>query len=108
MKAFVQNEAGSRIKHSHNEKTLELIGMSHVSWDYPNPSGFFRDMLSLGLNFGGALILRSARGPQPLRLFILIVAPDPELSATIFIPALWGQIKIVVGCIHQVDATSMS
>lgn len=40
MKAFVQNEAGSRTKHSHNEKTLELIGTSQISRAYPFPYGF--------------------------------------------------------------------
>jgi inorganic pyrophosphatase len=43
MKAFVQNEAGSRIKHSHNEKTLELLGTSDVSRAYPFPYGFILD-----------------------------------------------------------------
>jgi inorganic pyrophosphatase len=40
MKAFVQNEAGSRIKHSHDEKTLELKGTSQVSRAYHFPYGF--------------------------------------------------------------------
>jgi inorganic pyrophosphatase len=40
MKAFVQNEAGSRVKHSHNEKSLELLGTSQVSRAYPYPYGF--------------------------------------------------------------------
>ncbi|MFZ0819569.1 MAG: inorganic diphosphatase [Candidatus Acidiferrales bacterium] len=43
MKAFVQNEAGSRIKHSHNEKTLALLGTSGVSRAYPFPYGFILD-----------------------------------------------------------------
>jgi len=43
MKAFVQNEAGSRVKHSHNEKTLELLGTSQVSRAYPFPYGFVLD-----------------------------------------------------------------
>jgi inorganic pyrophosphatase len=40
MKAFVQNEAGSRIKNSHNEKTLKFVGTSQVSRPYPFPYGF--------------------------------------------------------------------
>jgi inorganic pyrophosphatase len=40
MKAFVQNEAGSRVKHSHNEKSLELHGTSQVSRAYTYPYGF--------------------------------------------------------------------
>jgi hypothetical protein len=37
-------------------------------------------------------------------ILVLIVAPDPELSATSFIPALWREVKIVVGCVHKVNA----
>jgi inorganic pyrophosphatase len=43
MKAFVQNEAGSRTKHLHNEKTLELAGTTQVSRPYPFPYGFILD-----------------------------------------------------------------
>jgi inorganic pyrophosphatase len=43
MKAFVQNEAGSRAKHLHNEKTLELVGTTQVSRPYPFPYGFILD-----------------------------------------------------------------
>ncbi len=40
MKVFIENEAGSRIKHEHNEKTLELQGTSLVSCAFPWPYGF--------------------------------------------------------------------
>jgi len=40
MKVFIQNEAGSRIKHRHNEKTLEPKGETTVSRPYPLPYGF--------------------------------------------------------------------
>ncbi len=40
MKVFIQNEAGSSIKHRHNEKTLELRGTTRVSRAYPLPYGF--------------------------------------------------------------------
>ena len=40
MKVFIQNEAGSPIKHIHNEKTLELLGTKKVSRPYPLPYGF--------------------------------------------------------------------
>ncbi len=35
---------------------------------------------------------------------VLVVAPDPELSATTFIPSVWREVKIVVGRVHKVDA----
>jgi inorganic pyrophosphatase len=40
MKVFIQNEAGSFVKHVHNEKTLELKGTKQVSRAYPFPYGF--------------------------------------------------------------------
>lgn len=40
MKVFIQNEAGSFMKHYHNEKTLELLGATQVSRAYPFPYGF--------------------------------------------------------------------
>jgi inorganic pyrophosphatase len=40
MKVFIQNEAGSFIKHYHDEKTLELKGSARVSRAYPFPYGF--------------------------------------------------------------------
>jgi inorganic pyrophosphatase len=40
MKVFIENEAGSRIKHEHNEKTLEHIETSLVSRAFPWPYGF--------------------------------------------------------------------
>ncbi|HEY7401912.1 MAG TPA: inorganic diphosphatase [Candidatus Angelobacter sp.] len=43
MKVFIENEAGSRIKHEHNEKTLEPIGTSVVSRAFPWPYGFILD-----------------------------------------------------------------
>lgn len=43
MKVFVQNEAGSFVKHFHNEKTLELTGTARVSRAYPLPYGFIFD-----------------------------------------------------------------
>ncbi len=43
MKVFIQNEAGSVIKNTHNEKTLELTGMARVSCAYPFAYGFILD-----------------------------------------------------------------
>ena len=43
MKVFIENEAGSRIKHEHNEKTLELKGTTIVSRAFPWPYGFVLD-----------------------------------------------------------------
>ena len=40
MKVFIQNEAGSLVKHSHDEKTLELKNTTLVSRAYPFPYGF--------------------------------------------------------------------
>ena len=40
MKVFIENEAGSRIKHEHNEKTLEFKGATLVSRAFPWPYGF--------------------------------------------------------------------
>jgi inorganic pyrophosphatase len=40
MKVFIQNEAGSLVKHSHDEKTLELKSETRVSRAYPFPYGF--------------------------------------------------------------------
>jgi inorganic pyrophosphatase len=40
MKVFIQNEAGSFVKHSHDEKTLALKGTEKVSRAYPFPYGF--------------------------------------------------------------------
>lgn len=40
MQVFIENEAGSFIKHHHNEKTLELLRISRVSRAYPFPYGF--------------------------------------------------------------------
>jgi inorganic pyrophosphatase len=40
MKVFVQNEAGSRTKHYHNEKTLELRRTTEVELPYPYAYGF--------------------------------------------------------------------
>lgn len=40
MKAFIQNEADSFVKHFHDEKTLELKSSSQMSRAYPFPYGF--------------------------------------------------------------------
>lgn len=40
MKVFIENEAGSSVKHEHNEKTLELLSTSQVSRPFPRPYGF--------------------------------------------------------------------
>jgi inorganic pyrophosphatase len=40
LKAFIQNEAGSKIKNRHNEKTLEYLGAVELSESYPFPYGF--------------------------------------------------------------------
>jgi inorganic pyrophosphatase len=43
MKVFIQNEAGSLVKHSHDEKALILKGEARVSRPYPFPYGFILD-----------------------------------------------------------------
>ena len=43
VKVFIQNEAGSFVKHSHDEKTLILKGKQQVSRAYPFPYGFILD-----------------------------------------------------------------
>lgn len=40
IKVFIQNEAGSNVKHRHNEKTLELLGSILLHEPYPFPYGF--------------------------------------------------------------------
>lgn len=40
MQAFIENEAGSYLKHFHSEKTLEPKGSASVSRPYPFPYGF--------------------------------------------------------------------
>ncbi len=40
MKVFIENEAGSNIKHLHDEKSLKLQGTTRVSRPYPFPYGF--------------------------------------------------------------------
>nr|HEV7954342.1 inorganic diphosphatase [Candidatus Acidoferrales bacterium] len=40
MKVFIQNEAGSFVKHSHDEKKLILLADQQVSRAYPFPYGF--------------------------------------------------------------------
>src|SRR5215471_19360794 len=40
MKVFIENEAGSNVKHYYDEKTLEPKGSSRVSRAYPFPYGF--------------------------------------------------------------------
>jgi inorganic pyrophosphatase len=43
MKVFIENEAGSFVKHLHDEKTLKLEGTTRVSRAYPLPYGFVLD-----------------------------------------------------------------
>jgi len=43
MKVFIQNEAGSFVKHSHDEKTLKLKDEERVSRANPFPYGFILD-----------------------------------------------------------------
>ena len=43
---FIQNEAGSDLKHDYNEKTLEYQGTDTVSRRYPFPYGFILDTTS--------------------------------------------------------------
>jgi inorganic pyrophosphatase len=43
MKVFIENEAGSRVKHEHDEKTLQLKGTTIVSRAFPWPYGFVLD-----------------------------------------------------------------
>ncbi|NQV36496.1 MAG: inorganic diphosphatase [Candidatus Marinimicrobia bacterium] len=40
IKAFIQNEAGLKIKNRHNEKTLEYLGSIELIAPYPFPYGF--------------------------------------------------------------------
>lgn len=40
MRVFIQNEAGSRVKNSHHEKTLGWLSAAQVSRSYPFPYGF--------------------------------------------------------------------
>jgi hypothetical protein len=46
IKVFIENEAGSSIKNTYDEKTLELIGSAEVARPYPYPYGFVLDTLS--------------------------------------------------------------
>jgi len=39
-KVFIQNEAGSKIKNRHNEKSLEHLGSMALNEPYPFPYGF--------------------------------------------------------------------
>ena len=43
LKVFIQNEAGSRIKNKHNERTLEHLGSRELSGPYPYAYGFILD-----------------------------------------------------------------
>jgi inorganic pyrophosphatase len=43
VKVFIQNEAGSFVKHLHHEKTLEPKGDEEVTRAYPYPYGFILD-----------------------------------------------------------------
>ena len=43
LKVFIQNEAGSKIKNRHNEKTLEHLGSMALDEPYPFPYGFILD-----------------------------------------------------------------
>jgi len=43
LRVFIQDEAGSRSKHLHNAKTLELLGTREVSCAYPYAYGFVPD-----------------------------------------------------------------
>jgi inorganic pyrophosphatase len=40
IRVFVENPAGSRLKHHHDEETLELLRVEPVSGAYPYPYGF--------------------------------------------------------------------
>jgi inorganic pyrophosphatase len=40
LRVFIENEAGSFVKHLHDENTLELQGTTRVSRAYPFPYGF--------------------------------------------------------------------
>ncbi len=40
IRVFVENPAGSRLKHHHDEETLELLRVEPVSGAYPFPYGF--------------------------------------------------------------------
>jgi inorganic pyrophosphatase len=43
VKVFIENEAGSLVKHLHDEKALQLKGTTRVSRAYPWPYGFVLD-----------------------------------------------------------------
>jgi inorganic pyrophosphatase len=40
LKVFIENAAGSLLKHLYNEKTLQAVGVLPVSRSYPFPYGF--------------------------------------------------------------------
>jgi len=40
IQVFVENPAGSSVKHHHNEETFELVRVEQVSGAYPYPYGF--------------------------------------------------------------------
>lgn len=40
VEVFIQNDAGSRVKHAYHEKTLAYLGAKPVSRAYPYPYGF--------------------------------------------------------------------
>ena len=40
IRVFIENPAGSRLKHHHDEQTLELLRVEPVSGPYPYPYGF--------------------------------------------------------------------
>jgi inorganic pyrophosphatase len=61
MRVFIQNEAGSFVKHVHNEKTLELKGTTEVSRAYPFPYGFVLETTAEdGLNVDCFVLTKTA------------------------------------------------
>jgi inorganic pyrophosphatase len=40
IRVFIENSAGSRLKHHHDEETLTLLAVEQVSGPYPFPYGF--------------------------------------------------------------------
>lgn len=40
LRVFIENEAGSNIKHHYNEQTFEVLRTEHVGANYPYPYGF--------------------------------------------------------------------
>jgi inorganic pyrophosphatase len=61
VRVFIENEAGSTVKHLHNEKTLELKGTMQVSRPYPFPYGFVLNTTAHDSDNADCFILTNTR-----------------------------------------------